>query len=149
MSSFYETVHELYSVKYTTQNATIFLFQDEWNSEKDQALLKLEELHCGNWEIIAKNISGNYSHGQLENKCKDLQEQNIEIVEHKIKVEEGFSENDETLIEIERLFPENWDIVSKNLDENESPKDVRARFMKLHNLISEVFFAEFQLVDVF
>ena len=127
----------------------IFHFQDKWDCEKDQALLKLEKLHSGNWEIIAKSISDNYSVGQLENKFKDLRKKNIEIMEHEIKVEEGFSENDETLIEIERLFPQNWVMISKNLGQNQTKKKVRARFMRLHDLIPEVFFVEFQLVDVF
>jgi len=124
-------------------------YKDEWDCEKDQALLKLEKLHPGNWEIIAQNISGNYSVGQLENKFKDLREKNIEIMKHEINIEEEFSENDEILIEIERLFPQNWEMISANLGQNQSPKEVRARFMRLHDLIPEVFFVKFQLVDVF
>ena len=123
-------------------------FQDEWDSERDQALLKVEKLHCRNWEMIAKNISGNYSAGQLENKFKHLQEKHIEIMEHKIKIEDQntefsekeWSENEKALVQLESMFPQNWEMVSKNIGGNQSSNKVRARFMRLHDLIPEVFF---------
>ena len=124
-------------------------FQDEWDLEKDQALLKLEKLHSGNWELIAKNISGNYTSGQLENKFKDLQEKSVEIFEYcAVKVEhqseefseKEWSENEKFLVQLESIFPQNWEMVSKNIQGNQSSNKVRARFMRLHNLIPEVFF---------
>ena len=121
--------------------------QDEWNSEKDQALIKLAKLYSENWDMIAKNISGNYTPGQLENKFKVLENKHVDMMEDKIKIEteseqvseKEWSTSDKNLVQLEYLFPENWDMVSKNLDENQSPKEVRARFMRLHDLIPEVF----------
>jgi len=125
-----------------------FFSQDEWNSEKDQALIKLAKLYSENWDMIAKNISGNYTPGQLENKFKVLENKHVDMMEDKIKIEtqteqvseKEWSTSEKNLVQLEYLFPENWDMVSKNLDENQSPKEVRARFMRLHDLIPEVFF---------
>ena len=107
-------------------------------------LLKLEKLHSKNWDIIAKNISGNYSEGQLENKFQDLQEKNIEIIEHKIEVEgtvdlaEEWDQNEETLVKLQDLFSQNWDMVGKNLAGNVSAKEARSRYLRLNNIIPEV-----------
>ena len=98
--------------------------------------------------MIAKNISGNYTPGQLENKFKVLENKHVDMMEDKIKIEteseqvseKEWSTSDKNLVQLEYLFPENWDMVSKNLDENQSPKEVRARYMRLHDLIPEVFF---------
>ena len=135
-------------VTYTALAFFCFFSQDEWNSEKDQALIKLAKLYSENWDMIAKNISGNYTPGQLENKFKVLENKHVDMMEDKIKIEtqneqvseKEWSTNDKNLVQLEYLFPENWDMVSKNLDENQSPKEVRARFMRLHDLIPEVFF---------
>ena len=54
--------------------------------------------------------------------------------------EKEWSTSDKNLVRLEYLFPENWDMVSKNLDKNQSSEDVRARFMRLHDLIPEVLF---------
>ena len=122
--------------------------QDEWNSEKDQALIKLAKLYSKNWDMIAKNISGNYTSGQLENKFKVLENKHVDMMEDKIKIEteseqvseKEWSTSEKTLVQLEYLFPGNWDLVSKNLVENQSPKEVRAKYMRLHDLIPEVFF---------
>ena len=109
-------------------------------------LLKLQKLHSENWDIIAKNISGNYSVGQLENKFQDLQEKNIEIIEHKIQVEgtvdlaEEWDQNEESLVKLQDLFPQNWDMVGKNLAGNVSAKEARSRYLRLNNIIPEVSF---------
>ena len=109
-------------------------------------LLKLEKLHSENWQIIAKIISGDYSAGQLKNKFQELQEKNIEIIEHKIGVEgtvdlaEEWDQNEETLVKLQDLFSQNWDMVGKNLAGNVSAKEARSRYLRLNNIIPEVSF---------
>ena len=36
------------------------------------------------------------------------------------------------------LFPENWDIIAKNVSGNLSPKEIQSKYLKLHDLILEV-----------